>query len=151
MRIWSLVLRNKEFSNLQLYWIYVPCKYEICLILDDVQISSSPDSQGAVVKQVVRKRAPIFPFEPEDHYVPDNNSNNIISKMEIEPAPTAVERRQGYCLRPFKGKKHSNKEFIFYSYRKIQFHLTNRFFWKWYNTKPNQIAKCNRFGSRGSG
>ena len=30
-----------------------------------------------------------------------NNSNNIISKMEIEPAPTAVERRQGYCLRPF--------------------------------------------------
>ena len=59
-------------------------------------------SGSAVVKQVVRKRAPIFPFEPEDHYVPDNNSNNIISKTEIEPAPTAVERRQGYCLRPFK-------------------------------------------------
>ena len=90
----------------------IPCKYEICLILDDGQISSSPDSHGAVVKQVVRKRAPIFPFEPEDHYVPDNNSNNIISKMEIEPAPTAVERRQGYCLRPFKGKKRSNMELI---------------------------------------
>ena len=90
----------------------IPCKYEICLILDDGQISSSPDSHGAVVKQVVRKRAPIFPFEPEDHYVPDNNSNNIISKMEIEPAPTAVERRQGYCLRPFKGKTNSNMEFI---------------------------------------
>ena len=33
------------------------------------------------IKQVVRKRAPIFPFEPEDHYVPDNNSNNIIPKV----------------------------------------------------------------------
>ena len=65
-----------------------------------------------MVKQVVRKRAPIFPFEPEDHYVPDNNSNNIISKMEIEPAPTAVERRQGYCLRPFKGNKQLNMELI---------------------------------------
>ena len=34
------------------------------------------DDNG-VVKQVVRKRAPIFPFEPEDHYIPDNTSNNI--------------------------------------------------------------------------
>lgn len=57
---------------------------------------------GPVVKQVVRKRAPIFPFEPEDHYVPDNNSNNIICKNEIEPPPTAMEKRQGYCLRPFR-------------------------------------------------
>ena len=67
----------------------------------DDEPSTSPTSSN-VVKQVVRKRAPIFPFEPEDHYVPDNNSNNIISKTEIEPAPTAIERRQGYCLRPFK-------------------------------------------------
>lgn len=58
--------------------------------------------QNAVVKQVVRKRAPIFPFEPEDHYVPDNNSNNIIPKNDINPPPTAVERKQGYCLRPFR-------------------------------------------------
>ena len=35
------------------------------------------------IKQVVRKRAPIFPFEPEDHYVPDNNSNNIIPKVNL--------------------------------------------------------------------
>ena len=59
------------------------------------------DDNG-VVKQVVRKRAPIFPFEPEDHYIPDNNSNNIIPKEEIVPAPTAIERKQGYCLRPFR-------------------------------------------------
>ena len=57
---------------------------------------------GGMMKQVVRKRAPIFPFEPEDHYVPDNNSNNIIPKSDIEPPPTSAERRQGYCLRPFR-------------------------------------------------
>ena len=115
----------------------IPCKYKICLILDDVQISSSPDSQGAVVKQVVRKRAPIFPFEPEDHYVPDNNSNNIISKMEIEPAPTAVERRQGYCLRPFKGKTNSKMVYISIFMRENPVPFNKQFFLKWCNTNPD--------------
>merc|ERR1712012_1481048 len=62
----------------------------------------SNNNDPNVVKQVVRKRAPIFPFEPEDHYIPDNNSNNIIPKEEIVPAPTNIERKQGYCLRPFR-------------------------------------------------
>ena len=65
--------------------------------------ADSPDNNYAsgVIKHVVRKRAPIFPFEPEDHYVPDNNSNNIISKNDISPSPTTIEKKQGYCLRPF--------------------------------------------------
>jgi hypothetical protein len=41
-------------------------------------------------------------FQPEDHYVPDNNSNNVIDKKDITPPPTASEVAQGYCLRPFK-------------------------------------------------
>lgn len=64
--------------------------------------SSSTTSEETVIKPVVRKRAPIFPFDPEDHYVPDNNSNNIMDKAEIHPPPTTVERKQGYCLRPFR-------------------------------------------------
>ena len=60
------------------------------------------NNESGVVKQIVRKRAPIFPFEPEDHYIPDNNSNNIIPKEEIVPPPTNIERKQGYCLRPFR-------------------------------------------------
>ena len=60
------------------------------------------DGAAGVVKEVVRKRAPIFPFEPEDHYIPDNNSNNIIPKEEIVPPPTTIEKKQGYCLRPFR-------------------------------------------------
>ena len=54
----------------------------------DESVGSSNSS--SVVKTVVRKRAPVFPFEPEDHYVPDNNSNNIISKHDIHPPPTSV-------------------------------------------------------------
>ena len=55
------------------------------------------------IKPVVRKRAPIFPFEAEDHYVPDNNSNNVINKLAINPPPSEAENRQGFCLRQFKG------------------------------------------------
>ena len=65
-------------------------------------IMNNNESNNGVVKQIVRKRAPIFPFEPEDHYIPDNNSNNIIPKEEIVPPPTNIERKQGYCLRPFR-------------------------------------------------
>ena len=35
---------------------------------------------GSEIKASIRKRAPVFPFEPEDHYVPDNNSNNVMSR-----------------------------------------------------------------------
>merc|ERR1712062_203700 len=55
------------------------------------------------IKPVVRKRAPIFPFEASDHYVPDNNSNNVINKYAINPPPSEAENRQGFCLRQFKG------------------------------------------------
>ena len=55
------------------------------------------------IKPVVRKRAPIFPFEASDHYVPDNNSNNVINKHAINPPPSEAENRQGFCLRQFKG------------------------------------------------
>ena len=55
------------------------------------------------IKPVVRKRAPIFPFEASDHYVPDNNSNNVINKHAINPPPSDAENRQGFCLRQFKG------------------------------------------------
>ena len=55
------------------------------------------------IKPVVRKRAPIFPFEASDHYVPDNNSNNVINKLAINPPPSQAENRQGFCLRQFKG------------------------------------------------
>ena len=55
------------------------------------------------IKPVVRKRAPIFPFEAADHYVPDNNSNNVINKYAINPPPSEAENRQGFCLRQFKG------------------------------------------------
>ena len=57
----------------------------------------------ASIKPVVRKRAPIFPFEASDHYVPDNNSNNVINKHAINPPPSDAENRQGFCLRQFKG------------------------------------------------
>ena len=75
-----------------------------CSAGNDSSADESVGSNGgnSVLKTVVRKRAPVFPFEPEDHYVPDNNSNNIISKHDIHPPPTSAERRQGYCLRPFR-------------------------------------------------
>ena len=74
-----------------------------CSAGNDSSADESIGSNGnSVLKTVVRKRAPVFPFEPEDHYVPDNNSNNIISKHDIHPPPTSAERRQGYCLRPFR-------------------------------------------------
>ena len=69
--------------------------------IDDEQLNDS--STGGSIKPVVRKRAPIFPFEAEDHYVPDNNSNNVINKLAINPPPSAAEKRQGFCLRQFKG------------------------------------------------
>ena len=46
----------------------------------------------------------IFPFEAADHYVPDNNSNNVINKHAINPPPSDAENRQGFCLRQFKGR-----------------------------------------------
>ncbi len=39
--------------------------------------ASSTDPKSA------RKRAPVFPFEPEDHYIPDNNSNNVINRQVL--------------------------------------------------------------------
>ena len=32
-------------------------------------------------------------------YIPDNNSNNVISKTDIEPAPSGPEQKQGFCQR----------------------------------------------------
>ena len=67
----------------------------------------SMETEGSMamgsIKPVVRKRAPIFPFEASDHYVPDNNSNNVINKHAINPPPSDAENRQGFCLRQFKG------------------------------------------------
>ena len=46
------------------------------------------------------KFADASPFEPEDHYTPDNNSINTIPKEEIVPPPTEIEKKKRYCLRP---------------------------------------------------
>ena len=66
-------------------------------------IESEASATLGGIKPVVRKRAPIFPFEASDHYVPDNNSNNVINKYAINPPPSEAENRQGFCLRQFKG------------------------------------------------
>ena len=36
-----------------------------------------------------------------DHYTPDNNSNNVIGRHQIQPPPTDEEKKQGYCIRQF--------------------------------------------------
>jgi hypothetical protein len=73
----------------------------------NMENGQSMENEGAMamgsIKPVVRKRAPIFPFEASDHYVPDNNSNNVINKHAINPPPSDAENRQGFCLRQFKG------------------------------------------------
>ena len=45
----------------------------------------------------------------QDHYIPDNNSNNVISKTSIHPPPTVEELKQGYCVRKF---NNSQQRFI---------------------------------------
>ena len=52
--------------------------------------------------------------------------------MEIEPAPTAVERRQGYCLRPFKGNKQLNMELISVFIRENLVPFKVHIFWEGY-------------------
>ena len=39
--------------------------------------------------------------ENGDHYTPDNNSNNVIGRHQIQPPPTDEEKKQGYCIRQF--------------------------------------------------
>ena len=92
---------SQSVCNTYLISSLIVHKFKINLSLDD-DCNGGNMNQNSLIKQVVRKRAPIFPFEPEDHYVPDNNSNNIIPKGDINPPPTSAERRQGYCLRPFR-------------------------------------------------
>ena len=40
-------------------------------------------------------------LDSDDHYTPDNNSNNVINKHQINPPPTEDEFKQGYCIRQF--------------------------------------------------
>ena len=79
--------------------IQQPIKRKSSEGIDESESSSTREG----IKPVVRKRAPIFPFEASDHYVPDNNSNNVINKYAINPPPSEAENRQGFCLRQFKG------------------------------------------------
>ncbi len=39
-----------------------------------------------------------------DHYVPDNNSKNVMNKDLLEPPPTASEKKQGFCQRKVRGQ-----------------------------------------------
>ena len=69
-----------------------------------VLISTQPimalPREPVVIKPVERRRAPPqAKFPTDDSYIPDNNSNNVVNKEHINPAPNEEERRAGFCQR----------------------------------------------------